>query len=123
MKKILLSLTLLACPFLWSATELNESNAQKFIESSKGILVVDFYAHWCPPCKQMKPIFDSLADEYKGKYSFAKVDIATYPAVGRIYNIQAMPTFVIFRDGKKVDTSQGGRSKEDLMSWIETNSK
>ncbi len=123
MKKILLSLALLACPFLWSATELTESNAQSFIESSKGILVVDFYAHWCPPCKQMKPIFESLADEYKGKYTFAEVDIATYPAVGRMYNIQAMPTFVIFKNGKKVATSQGGRSKEDLLSWIEKNTK
>jgi thioredoxin 1 len=67
-------------------------------------VAVDFYADWCPPCKQIAPIFARLATQHAvpGQLAFAKVNVDHAQDVARAYRITAMPTFLFFKDGKQV---------------------
>ena len=72
--------------------------------SSTTYVAVDFYADWCPPCKQIAPIYASLAAQHSapGLLAFAKVNVDHVQDVSRAYNVTAMPTFLFFKDGRKV---------------------
>jgi thioredoxin len=83
-------------------------------------VVVDCYATWCGPCKQLSPIVDALADEYAGKIKFVKVNVDESPKVSQQFQIQAIPTMLFFKDGKLVNTSVGLLPKEDLILRLET---
>ncbi|KAJ6438249.1 thioredoxin domain-containing protein [Purpureocillium lavendulum] len=84
------------------------TSLEQFEEVIKGNpkVVVDFTASWCPPCKMIKPIFAKLAEE-QGEVKFVSVDVDEVPAVTQKYGIRAMPTFMMFKDGEKVDDLTG----------------
>jgi thioredoxin 1 len=69
------------------------------LKSSEPVLV-DFFAEWCGPCKAMAPALDQVAAELKGKVKVAKLDVDQNPEVTQRYRIQAMPTLILFKDGK-----------------------
>ncbi|KAH6628249.1 thioredoxin-like protein [Chaetomium tenue] len=77
--------------------------------SSHAIVVTDFYADWCGPCKMIAPTFDSLATKFAkpSKIAFCKVDVDRQGEVAQLYGVRAMPTFVILRNGAVIDTIQG----------------
>ncbi|KAF2011527.1 thioredoxin-like protein [Aaosphaeria arxii CBS 175.79] len=72
-------------------------------------LVADFYATWCPPCKQIAPIYETLsaANSIPGKLAFVKINVDEQQEVARPYAIQSIPTFIVFKDGKPIDTIKG----------------
>ncbi|CAI4217795.1 unnamed protein product [Parascedosporium putredinis] len=84
--------------------------------ASNTSVIVDFYADWCPPCRAIAPVFSQLADEYAvtGHVAFAKVNVDNVKDVAAKYGVSAMPTFVVFRNGKPggvaVDGLQGRTS-------------
>lgn len=84
-------------------------------------VLVDFWADWCPPCKAMDPILDVLSDELAGKVKIVKLDVADNPSTVVRYNVRAMPTLIVFKDGQPVDLHVGsGRSRVQLIKWLES---
>jgi thioredoxin len=80
--------------------------------------VVDFWAEWCGPCQQMKPIFEDVADEVDG-VNFGKVDIEEEQELATQNGVRSIPTFIIFDGGEVVDQKMGAMPKDEFREWVE----
>lgn len=72
----------------------------------KGVVIVDFYANWCGPCKRIAPAFEELAGTFKN-FTFLKVDVDESPDIMELFHVKAMPTFVFLVDGTIIQTVEG----------------
>ncbi len=104
-----------------SLLHLNESNFKKEVLEAKTLVVVDFWAAWCGPCKMIAPIVEELAKEYAQKVKIAKVDIDDNSNIASQYGIMSIPTLVFFKNGKAVAQTVGVVSKAELKRKIEEN--
>ena len=84
-------------------------------------VVVDFWAEWCGPCKQIAPALDELAAEMDGQVEIAKVNIDDNPEAPSRYGVRGIPTLMLFKDGEHVATQTGALPKTRLKEWIESN--
>jgi len=85
------------------------------------IELLDFSAEWCPPCQQMKPVFEELEKEFEGQIEFKRVDIDKEGDEAAKFKVMSIPTFVILKDGQEVSRKVGALSREVLKNWIEEN--
>lgn len=99
---------------------LNTSNFKNEVENASGVVVVDFFATWCGPCKMLTPIFESLSTEMDGKAKFVKVDIDQSLEIANKYRISSVPTMIVFKDGKPVDTLVGFMPKDKIASKVKS---
>ena len=83
------------------------------------VVVADFYADWCGPCKIVAPIMEKLAAEYDGKAKFTKLDVDDNPAVADRFGIMSIPTLIVFKNGKPVERFVGAAPVERYRSIIE----
>jgi thioredoxin 1 len=97
-----------------------ESGFEELVLANKKLVLVDFYAPWCPPCKMMKPIVGEVSQmpEFKEAVVFVAVNTDTFGDLAQQNDVAAMPTFIFFKDGKKIHTIVGGMSKEKLVEEI-----
>ena len=95
---------------------LNEDNFDKKIDS--GIVLVDFWATWCPPCRMESPIIEKISSEMSGKLNVYKIDIDQSPQIASKFNVQSIPTLIIFKDGKVAEKFVGFTQKEDIIAAI-----
>jgi len=99
---------------------LTEENFDK--EAKAGVLLVDFWAAWCGPCRMLSPIVDQLSEEMKG-LKFGKVDVDANPAISEKFEISSIPTLLLFKNGKVIANRVGAASKETLREWINASMK
>lgn len=99
---------------------INTSQFRGDIENSKGVVVVDFFATWCGPCKMLAPVFESVGDEMKDEARFVKVDIDQSLEIAQKFNITTVPTMMIFKDGKPVESLVGFMPKEKIKSKVKS---
>ena len=97
-----------------------ESGQQfKTLVKDNSLVVVDFYADWCGPCKVLEPTIHELADLYVGRVKVLSVDIDQFPALAKSYNISSIPNVKLFRDGKLVHTWQGVQPKNEYTRLLD----
>jgi thioredoxin 1 len=95
------------------------SEFEREVLQAEGLVLVDFWAAWCPPCRRLAPVIDALATEYEGRLAVTKVDIDENPQLAQRYGIQSIPTLILFRDGRAVDKRLGALPKEELKTFVE----
>lgn len=81
-------------------------------------VLVDFYANWCGPCKALVPILEQLSKEADGKYKIVKIDCDSSTDLAKEYNVNVLPTLVLFKDGKEVKRRLGLSNKETIKAFI-----
>lgn len=85
---------------------------------SNSVVFIDFFANWCGPCKMMMPIVEQLADEYKDKVAFYKVDVDEEEELASRFGVQSIPTFFVIKDGKVANKVIGSTKKSVLEEMI-----
>ena len=102
---------------------LNDSNFEEQVLKNENLVLCDFWAEWCGPCKQISPILEELSEELKeNKVTIAKVNIDENPETPSKYGIMSIPTLLLFKEGKLISTQVGLQQKSDLISWIQNHS-
>ncbi len=92
---------------------------QKVLKSIEPVLV-DFWAEWCGPCRQIAPALEEIAKERAGKITIAKVNIDKNPGTPQKYGVRGIPTLTIFKNGQAVSTKVGSLPKSKLVEWIDS---
>ncbi|WP_186429844.1 thioredoxin [Clostridium sp. BSD9I1] len=100
-------------------TEVRDNSFEQEVLKSDIPTVVDFWAVWCGPCKMLAPVIDEVSEELGGKAKFVKVNVDENPATASQFRIASIPTVMIFKGGKAVDTLVGFRPKDAIKAAIE----
>jgi thioredoxin 1 len=90
------------------------------VTKAQGLIMVDFWAPWCAPCRMVSPTVEELAKEYQGKMRFVKLNTDENHDIASKYNIMGIPTLMFFKDGKSLDSIVGAVPKQQLKSKIDS---
>ena len=99
------------------AQEINDSDFEKEVLQSETPVLIDFWAEWCGPCRMLTPVLNQLSEELDN-IKIVKMNIDENPEVPSALGVRSIPTMMIFKDGKPVDTKVGAQPKNTLTEWI-----
>lgn len=102
-----------------SVLHVNDQNFESEVLKSDVPVLVDFHATWCGPCKALAPVVEELANEYAGKAKMAKIDIDEAPNVASSHGIMAVPTLILFKDGREIEKLTGAKRKPELAQLLD----
>ncbi len=102
--------------------EITDSNFASMVGDSDRPVLIDFWAVWCPPCKMIAPIIDSLAKELRGKAVVGKLDVDRNPQTASRFAVRSIPTLIIFKSGREVDRMVGVQSRKAILSRLAAHS-
>ena len=101
------------------AQQITTSTFADEVLERKGLVMVEFYADWCPNCREMKPVLDQVAEEFDGRARILKVNVDEEPTLVSLLCILAVPTIAVFRDGEVVDGIVGAVPEEVLRDKLQ----
>lgn len=99
--------------------ELTDQTFKSEVLDYEGVVLVDFWAPWCGPCRMVAPIVEELAKEYQGKAKVAKLNVDQNPNIAGKYGIMSIPTLMIFKNGQPADQIVGAQPKQAIASKLD----
>ncbi|MBP5215034.1 MAG: thioredoxin [Alphaproteobacteria bacterium] len=99
---------------------LTDSQFSDNVLKSKGLVLIDFWAEWCGPCRQLGPILEAIDNEIGNEVKIYKMNVDDSPETASQFGIRSIPTMFLFKDGKQVDMKVGLNTQSTIQSWIES---
>ena len=99
---------------------IKEDAFEKEVTNSSIPVLIDFWAEWCGPCKEIAPILEEISGEMEDKIKIVKINIDENPNIPNQYGVQSIPTMIIFKKGEPIATKVGSVIKSELVTWINT---
>ena len=100
---------------------LNKDEFEQAVNADDELVVVDFFATWCGPCKMLSPVIESLADQYEGKVLVGKVNVDEEPDLARRFGVMSIPTVVFLKNGQEFDRKVGVMPPQAFSGVLDTN--
>ena len=98
---------------------ITKENFKKEVLEAKEVIVIDFWATWCMPCKMLAPVIEELAEEAHGMYKVGKIDVDASPALAGQFGIMNIPTVLVFKNGQVAGKSVGAVPKSKLLELLQ----
>lgn len=107
-------------PFYDHPVTVTDNSFDEEVLSYPGLILVDCWAAWCGPCRMVGPIIDQLAKEYAGRVKFAKLNVDENPTIASQYAIQSIPTLLLFKNGKQLNSLLGALPKGEIENYLKS---
>jgi thioredoxin 1 len=101
-----------------STVKVTDASFEADVLQSETPVLVDFWAEWCGPCKQIAPALEQIADELAGQLVVAKIDIEDSPATPSRYGVRGIPTMMLFKGGQMASMKVGAMPKQKILDWL-----